>query len=253
MRHGWAQHPLFTLEALADAADRLPPTCIEVRSSANVHGGAFPRQAAAGAGDIIRTIGTSDRWVMLRGIEQLPKYGHVIAEGLADAERVIAAATGAPRTRQSFVFISSPGLLTPLHFDPEYNLFFQIFGHKQFALLPAAAPWISEEAVERFRATGDNLIPCSRDVEEAGVIHDVAPGDGLYVPYCAPHWVRVGDQPSVSLSLTWTTRWAQAHEHSQRLASLLRRFRIPVPAIRGWPHTSWTQAAVGRLLARVMP
>ncbi|MEZ5892337.1 MAG: hypothetical protein R3C58_04230 [Parvularculaceae bacterium] len=34
----------------------------------------------------------------------------------------------------------------------------------------------------------------------------LTPGDALYVPVKAPHWVKVGEAVSVSLSITWRSR-----------------------------------------------
>ena len=36
--------------------------------------------------------------------------------------------------REGFIFISSPGSITPFHMDPEYNFLLQIRGEKQISI-----------------------------------------------------------------------------------------------------------------------
>jgi hypothetical protein len=36
------------------------------------------------------------------------------------------------------------------------------------------------------------------------------PGEAIYVPVMAPHQVRNGPEPSISLSITWRSEWSHA-------------------------------------------
>ena len=50
----------------------------------------------------------------------------------------------------------------------------------------------------------------------------MSPGDALYVPVKAPHWVEVGDEISVSLSITWRSRVSDAEARLYRANAWLR-------------------------------
>src|SRR3546814_4847085 len=115
LRHGLVDHPRLPLSALAEAADELPAEHVERRSADAVNGGEFAMDAAAGTpiADTIRAIGTSGNWVMLRFVQQLPRYRALLHALMAEIEGVTGAKTGPWRTLKAFVFISAPGTLTP--------------------------------------------------------------------------------------------------------------------------------------------
>jgi hypothetical protein len=74
--HELVDEPLVTLEALADAADRLPPQQVEH------HIGDLPLVLPGGEsvvveqtpGDAVRNVATNRCWVMLRSLAALPEY-----------------------------------------------------------------------------------------------------------------------------------------------------------------------------------
>lgn len=210
--HGLAGHPLLELEALAGAAGRMDPRHVEVRASENSNGDAFAfaPPEGTGAADTIRAIGQTRRWVMLRFVEQVPEYRALLSDTLGEIAPLIREVTGEPVRLQGFIFISSPGTLTPFHFDPEFNILMQLSGRKHFAVYPPQAPWLTDGKQERFHRDGDNLLAWNKGDELAGTVNVLDPGDALYVPFKCPHWVRVGDEPSISLSLTWCSRASQA-------------------------------------------
>jgi hypothetical protein len=49
------------------------------------------------------------------------------------------------------------------------------------------------------------------------------PGEALFVPVMAPHFVRNGPAPSVSLSITWRSEWSFAEADARAFNGLLRR------------------------------
>ncbi|MDE2436517.1 MAG: cupin-like domain-containing protein, partial [Sphingomonadales bacterium] len=205
MRHLLVGHPLLTLDALADAAGRMRAEHVEVRRAANRNGERF---AFADGDDLspahtIRAIADAGRWVMLRFAEQLPEYDALMREVIGEIEPVIRATTGEPLRLQTFIFVSSPRTLTPFHFDPEYNILFQIAGRKRFAVYNPVEPWLPDRRSEHFHRDGDNLLPWSEQYMEQGRINALDPGEAIYVPYKSPHWVEVDDDASVSLSITW--------------------------------------------------
>ncbi|MDE2563505.1 MAG: cupin-like domain-containing protein [Sphingomonadales bacterium] len=238
--HELAGHPLLGLEALADAAARMDPRHVEVRAADNRNGEEFAFAAPEGAGapDTIRAIGKAGRWVMLRFVEQLPEFEALLSDTLGEITPVIRAITGKPERLQGFIFISSPGTLTPFHFDPEFNILMQVSGRKYFTVYPPEAPWLTDEKQERFHRDGDNLLPWRTGDELAGWDNVLDPGDALYVPFKCPHWVRVGDQPSISLSLTWCSPASQAQNDAWRFNGWLRTRGIgAAPPAMGAPLT----------------
>ncbi|BAV64938.1 cupin domain-containing protein [Sphingobium cloacae] len=240
LRHGMAGHPLLSFEALAEAALEMPPQFVERRIAHAVNGGEFAmdRSDDSDAATVIRSIRSRGNWVMLRFVEQLPAYRDLL-DGLMDQiGPAIMPATGPGLTVRGFIFISSPGTLTPFHFDCEYNILFQIAGDKHFATYPPAPPWLPHDRHEAYYSGAENLLPWNDAYEEEANVHHLRPGDALFVPFASPHWVKAGAEPSISLSITWQSRWSQSVGDAMRIDPILRRWGLPASGVPAWPRAS---------------
>lgn len=251
-RHALSGHPLLGLAALVDAAARLPAGQTELRRSDSEPGARFasPADRLPDPAAIIDAIHFGRHWLMLRNPEILPDYADLM-RALVDAiAPAVVAATGPVMQPQMFLFVSSPGSHTPLHLDPEYNILFQISGAKAFWTLPSDA--VDADAHVRLHGQGDNLLRWDDGLRDAATCHRLDPGDALFVPYKVPHWVDVtGDAPSVSLSLTWKSRWSRDQEAAWRLNARLARLGVSAPPPPEWPRASRLRSLAGRLLDRV--
>lgn len=252
VRHGLAQHPLLSLSALADAARELPSAHVERRISAGTNDNDFAMDALGGGdvADIIRSIETSGNWIMLRFVEQLPRYRDLLRDLMAELDPVISPLSGASRPPKGFIFISAPGTLTPFHFDAEYNILFQVAGDKDFVTYPPEPPFLPRDRREAYHRAGENMLSWQDDFEALGTVHPLMPGDALYVPHASPHWVRAGLTPSISLSLTWQNDWSLAAGDALTVNPLLRRFGLPAE-IPVWPKKSVWRAFGCRAARRV--
>jgi Cupin-like domain len=224
LEHSLADHPLLSREMLAMAAERMNPAHVECRAADGNNGGEFAHASRIGdsAAETIRHIDQAGRWVMLRFAEQLPEYGELIAALQAQMEPVMRPTTGPALKAVAFIFISSPGTLTPYHFDPEYNILFQVAGRKRFVTFPDAEPWLPIAPQEQFHRLEENLLPWEESYRSGETVHRLAPGDALYVPYKVPHWVEVDDETSISISLTWCTAGSIEQDLAWRCNDWLR-------------------------------
>ncbi len=251
--HLLAGHPLLSLEALAEAALTMRPADVERRVSDGGIGSSFSKlQDGLPAIDRhIRTIAENPCWIMLAHIGQIPEYAALLDAVLEAARPVVASKTGAFLNPTGFIFISAKGSVTPLHFDPEYNLFFQIAGHKRFVTFPPGAPMMTDEVNEHYHCEGDNMLRWEESFAALGTQHDLEPGDGLYVPYKSPHWVKVHDGLSISLSVTWKSDWSLAQESGHRCNARLRRWGMKPRSLPPWPMLSQSKRIGGQLLDRM--
>ncbi len=251
--HALSQSPLFSLNALAQAALQLPASSIERRHSGGGAGGAFPMQTQCplSIDEHILAIAHNPGWIMLAKIEQIPAYAQLMQDVLASYAPVIKTATGALCNPIGFIFISSKGAITPCHFDPEYNLFMQVAGAKNFTTFPAQPPLITDHFNETYHMSGNNMVPYDAARAHLGTCHAMVPGDGLFIPYKAPHWVEVGDDLSISLSITWRSDWSYEQEYAHRFNSKLRIWGITPRSLPAWPRRSKTKALAARILGRI--
>jgi hypothetical protein len=242
------------IETLCDVMPRLRPETIEWRNSGDSKDGDFNlvRTGADGALQHIRELDDKPGWLMLSGLHELPEYKtffHKIVEEFVpdqnQREPLLA-------TLRGFVFISGPRTVTPLHFDPEYNLFFQLRGEKRFTYLPPTPPYLTDQAQEHYYRTGKNMLDWSDEFDAAATHMELGVGDGLYLPFGSPHWVTVLSlKRTLSLSLTWSTDWAMENAHVHGFNGTLRRFGLRPKSPTNWPDRNPYKAFAGRALGRL--
>lgn len=218
---------MFSRERLAGLGGRLPADQVEYNLGdidiSQPDPAATPR-GAYGVAETLARIDSAGSWVALRNVESDPEYRALMMECLAPVSALVAGATGVPGRPEAFIFVSSPGAITPFHFDPEHNILMQLEGEKILTLFPADDPEIvSPSQHETYHAGGH----CNLAYEPAlmagkGTAWRLGPGDALYVPVKAPHWVQNGSSVSVSFSITWRSEASERHRRVYRLNRRLR-------------------------------
>ena len=252
-RHNLSGHPLLTPAALAQAALRMDPATVQIRAGNARNGEGFDLGEDTGKSisEIICGIAEAGRWVMLAKLEQLPEYDALLREIMAPLEPAIRRATGEPLRLRGYAFVQSPGVVTPFHLDPEYNIMFHIAGAKDFAVYPMEEPWLSAAVNEYYHSSGDNLLAWQGDYRAMGTIYRLEPGDALYVPYKRPHWVEVCAEPAVSLSLTWCTKASYEQEAAWRLNAWFKAKGLALPEPAPLPSRSRLRALAWSALDRL--
>jgi hypothetical protein len=234
VRHSLVEHPLLTLDALADLADRLPLRSIE-RHRADLDlmtpGGAPELEGPPS--QTVREIDTANAWMVLWYIEQDPAYRALLDECLDEVEQFVGDRHGGMQYRRGYIFISAPNATTPVHFDPEQNLLLQIRGRKEVNVGRFADPADQEAELERYFAGGHRNLDRMPELERQFVMD---PGDGVYVYPFAPHWVRNSPSPSISLSITFRTEESLRDERIRHINARLRRLRLSPkpPGVSRW-------------------
>ena len=237
VRHNLTDHPLLTVDALLELARRLPEKHVEYASgevTVDQHGHA-PANGLS-AEETIRRIRDCKSWLALRNVEADDVYRELVEACIEEARVVVGDMIGPTSQHEGFIFLSSPGSLTPLHMDPEHNFLLQIRGSKELHLWDA---WnrdiVAEEMLEQMHTATDDW--ARQKVSDNGVPAtwrwDLVPGVGAYLPPEAPHWVQNGDEVSISLSFVFRSRYQQRKQSIHQFnAKLRRRGKTPVPVGR---------------------
>jgi len=253
LRHALGDHPLLTLEALADLAEALPAGSIEYNASDQPIGvEGKPEPTGMPIGETIRRIETSRSWAVLKNIEQHPAYAALVDALLDELKPLIEARTGAMMKTQGFAFVTSAGGVTPYHFDPEHNILLQVRGSKVMTQFPAGNPAFAPDRVhETYHTGGGRELAWRDDLLPGGREFAIGAGEAVYVPVMAPHFVRNGPEPSVSLSITWRSDWSFAEADARAFNGLLRKLGLNPAAPDRWPAQNRAKALGWRLARRV--
>lgn len=254
LNHNLVGHPLFELEALIALSQRLDPINVEY-NRADLPIGVDPDTVEANGlniADTIRSIEENGSWMVMKFVEKDAVYRTLLDTVLDELIPVVKPKTGAMLKREAFIFISSPGSVTPFHFDPEHNILLQLRGTKTMTQFPADDEQVvpgSEH--ERFHAGGHRNLPWRDDFAAKGRAFDLAPGQAVYVPVKAPHWVKNGPELSISFSITWRSEWSYAEEDARSLNKVLRKIGMQPASPKRFPNQNLTKSVVYRAIRKI--
>jgi hypothetical protein len=229
VNHHLGEHELLTVEALAQLAEAIPGTSLEHNRGDidAVVADERVERADESPGDVARNIETNGSWMVLKNIEQVPAYSALLDELLDEVEPLVKGREGGMNLREGFVFLSAPNSTTPAHTDHEHNFLLQVRGSKEMNIGRFPSVEAEQLQVEKMFAGKRNMDQLPVDP----TAYDLKPGDGVYVPPNAPHWVINGPAVSVSLSITFRTpvteRGAVVHTFNSRLRKLHIKPRPP--------------------------
>lgn len=251
LNHGLTGHALLTLDALAALAERMPAASVEYNLG-RLPLGVRPEDTPSNGltlGETIRTIESNGSWAVLKNVERDPAYAALLDSALSELAPLVTGRTGPMLNREAFIFLSSPGSVTPFHMDPEHNILLQIMGQKVMTVFPAGdeelVPAIQSEA---FHAGGHRNLDWRDAFRDRGTAVTLTPGDAVHVPVKAPHFVENGPSVSVSLSVTWRSERSVAEGELHSFNALLRRRKLPPGRISATPEAQ----GVKRLAYRIM-
>ncbi len=230
LSHAITQHPLLTLESLLELAKRLPRASVrfhsgETRTDTDFERAEHTHATGLGLDETLRHIDTSGSFVALHNIQHDAAYRSVVDACLDEIRPFIERADPGMGDRAAWIFISSPGSVTPYHLDHEQNFLLQIMGNKRVHVWdPRDRAVLSERALEAFHAEYTlREVRYDASIQPKANVFELRPGDGVYMPFAAPHWVQNGDAPSITLSLTYRAIAARRTEVLFKSNHALRR------------------------------
>ncbi|WP_084355852.1 cupin-like domain-containing protein [Novosphingobium lentum] len=255
LTHTMLDHPLLGLDALEALASSLPAACVEYNPGA-LPIGIAPEDipvSPLGIAETVRTIDRNGSWMVIKRIEQHPAYGRLLHALLDELKDIVQPRTGAMERCEGFVFVTSPGSVTPFHFDPEHNILLQIRGSKTMTVFPADDEELIDPTVhEAFHLGGHHRnLPWQDEFGARGQPVEIHPGEAIYVPVKAPHWVQNGPEVSISLSVTWRSEWSVAEADARAFNHVLRQIGIAPRRPAAYPARNLAKSLAYRAVRRV--
>ncbi|HEX5086131.1 MAG TPA: cupin-like domain-containing protein [Blastocatellia bacterium] len=206
--HHLASHPMFSLQRLIELANRLPEEKIKYNGAdISVAAGLYegPRTGLS-VRETIQQIEECRSWMVINNVELDQEYRQLLDRCLDEVRLFSEPVDPGMFRREGFIFISSPGSVTPFHMDPEHNFLLQIRGKKKISIWNSGDRSVLPEiTLERYFSDVDRQIAFKEEYQQKAAIFELTPGSGLHFPIAAPHWVRNGDEVSVSFSVTFRT------------------------------------------------
>jgi hypothetical protein len=213
LSHNLAAHPLFELPRLVELAKTLwaggggRVAIIGADASVENRWDEIPNKARSFI-EAIRGIQQSGSWLMLKSSQEDPEYRACIDLCVSELSEL----TGVDLKKEitwidGYVFIASPGAMTPHHMDHESNFLLQIHGEKNLNVSdPGDRSVLFEEEIENYYIGDISAARFKPVSQEKAYVFPMAPGTGAHIPSKGPHWVRNGDEYSVSFSINFCMR-----------------------------------------------
>jgi Cupin-like domain len=254
LTHDLRDHPLLTLDALARLGERLPAASVEYNKG-DLPVGIDPALVPANGlsiGDTIRMVDRCQSWAVLKNIEQDADYQALLLSLLGELKPMIEAKTGAMLRPQGYIFVSSPNAVTPYHFDPEHNILLQLRGTKVMTQFPAGDAFFApDETHEGYHTGGHRNLVWRDELAAGGTEWPLAPGEALFVPVMAPHHVKNGPEPSISLSITWRSDWSFAEADAHAFNKAMRKAGLKPRAPGRFPAQNRSKAYAWRVMRKL--
>ena len=203
--HRLAAHPLFALPSLIELARRLPAKDIEYNAGnlpVSIDPSLTPRNGLSPE-ETIRRIEECKSWLVLKYVENDPAYRDLLLGCLDEVRPFSEKIVPGMMQPQGFIFVTSPGSVTPYHMDPEHNFLLQIRGSKTVRQFDRGV--VSQEELERFHAGAHRNMVYKHNYLARSWTFELEPGTGLHFPHTFPHWVHNGPSVSISFSITFRT------------------------------------------------
>jgi hypothetical protein len=228
--HGLARHPLFDLSRLR----RLSRLAIEQDQGL---GPAQPVDKAQRIREMegqMADLAHGKHWLKVSAADRIdPEYAELLQRLLAEIEDLSGMSI---RSRMTWcgldVFMNSPNLQVPYHFDHDCNFLMQISGEKDDNLFdPDDRNVLSEAEIEDYYR-GNKIAGRFREsIMTAAKCHHLSPGVGVHHPPLAPHLIRNGNEVSVSVAAYFVLpeheRVARVYQSNHFIRKLGMRPRPP--------------------------
>lgn len=227
-RHALEGDPSLTHEAVIRLAGKVP------RRWATAHAADHPvvteecRAVHGDPAELARTIASNNSRLTLFRLEHSDTFRPMLDRVLDQVVPLLPAAEGAIRRREVAVYLAGPGGSVPAHFDLHHNVLLQVVGHKDIDVGMFDDPEETARRTEEGFDSGHRLSSLPANT----TTHQLAPGDGLYIPPYAFHWVKGGSDVSIALSIGFSTERTDRTELVHRANSRLRRVGLS-PALSG--------------------
>lgn len=224
VRHALVENSLLSAEALAHLTERLPAEAVEhnLGTLPALHYAAPQEKSRAAPAEILRTPGFLGSWLAIKNVERVGEYRRLLLDCLAGVPD-LHCADDTPHNQQGFIFASAHRSITPTHYDSEQNFLLQVRGTKAITIGGWPDSATAQREMELKQRGGHRYLPFLPT--DPHTFH-LEPGDGVYVPPNAPHFVEVFDEPSISFSATFRTKRTDAFDNCVVFNDALRRLGL---------------------------
>jgi hypothetical protein len=215
--HALVDEPLLSLDALADAADRLVATCGPDRRAAvfRISPEHWSRELDRAPGALVRGVATNPWRISLGALASLPEYAALLRRSVGRFELMLRARGERILAEDLQAFVAAPRTTVPVHVDRDHHLLLQVRGSKTVGTGTFADPRVARREIARAMEPDRPAADLRPDLRAEHVLHA---GQGLVMPASTFHWVENHDEVSIALTCMARTDRTAGEESTLRTA-----------------------------------
>ncbi len=232
LNHTLADHQALSIENLAKVAAELPTENVlysKALTELNINfDKALYKDKAPDFTKVVETIRISNSYIAIKSPELHPSFKDLYSDLIGDLSELMQAnGSGVnPIEPTLWLFIASPGAVTPFHFDRFSNVVMQIRGSKEFAVFPPGVEEvISQKVTEAYMDWTPVDIPWTECRDKYALKYNFKVGEAIHIPFTSGHYVKNGTEDiSISLSIFFHTDETLKLSKAMKFNNHIRRF-----------------------------
>ena len=257
MQHRLTEHPLMQWPELKALCRRMPPREVRFRFGEIAPDADFDMsysqryREGLTLDDALDNLEARRAYVCIYNPERDPAYRPFLEQLLTEFAVATRHLDPGITWFSTYVFISAQGSITPYHMDREMNFLMQVRGSKTAYLWNQADPSVMSAAQkDQILAYAGRRPQWLPELEPKAMRFELTPAMGIHHPFIAPHRVHTGPELSISLALTFRTRWSDQQTLAHHLNHKLRQLGLRPGDVGQHPLVDAAKAEVMDLARR---
>lgn len=141
----------------------------------------------------------------MKRVQHDPDYNQLLVQCLDEVQRLSGRQIDQDKkSQEAIIFLTSPHRVTSYHIDRECNFLMQVRGDKEISVFDRNDRDVLPEAeLETFWSKDNNAGVYKPQYQDRAHVFVMRPGTGVHIPVNSPHWLKNGNNVSVSLSISY--------------------------------------------------
>ncbi|MBV8436669.1 MAG: cupin-like domain-containing protein [Silvibacterium sp.] len=150
-------------------------------------------------------IDNAGAWILMKRVHKDPDYNEVLKQCLREVQLLSGRQIDQDKkSQEAIIFLTSPNRVTSYHIDRECNFLMQVRGEKEISVFDRNDRDVLPEAeLETFWSKDNNAGVYKPQYQDRAHVILMKPGTGVHIPVNFPHWLKNGNNVSISLSISY--------------------------------------------------
>jgi hypothetical protein len=155
--------------------------------------------------EVFDALDNAGAWIILRRVNKDPDFNELLEECISEVKKLSGRAIDQDKkSQEAMIFLTSPNRVTSYHIDRECNFLMQVSGEKQINVFDRDDhDVVPPEELETFWSKDNNAGVYKPQFQDRAHVYTMRPGYGVHIPVNCPHWLKNGNNVSISLSISY--------------------------------------------------